>query len=322
MFSNARALRIPSLLLVLLLTPAIVSAATYTVGDVFASVGNGQVKEFTPTGVLVQTLNTGLGGFTTGSAFDSSGNLYVTNFSSGSISKFDNNGVLVSANFVVPGGSPESISFAKDGTFYVGNASTNQIKHYTAAGVLIGTVTVSTERRGTDWIDLQADQSTLLYTSEGSDILSFNSTTNTQNPNVTSALPGSSAYALRALGDGTILVADSGADYRVSAVSGTILQTYLSGANGNSGGLFSLNLDPNGTSFWTGDFNSSNIWEVNIATGAVQNFFNAGTNALFGLSVFGEISQGTGEPVPEPSTIVLIASGLGAAAWRRLKMRG
>src|SRR6516162_2048905 len=52
----------------------------YTFGDVFVSVGNGQVVEFTPTGSVVQTLNDGSGSaFTTGSAFDSAGNLYVTN---------------------------------------------------------------------------------------------------------------------------------------------------------------------------------------------------------------------------------------------------
>src|SRR5216683_875122 len=52
----------------------------FTVGDVFASVSSGMVKEFHPTGTFVQTLSTGLGGFTTGSAFDSvsaSANFYV-----------------------------------------------------------------------------------------------------------------------------------------------------------------------------------------------------------------------------------------------------
>jgi hypothetical protein len=33
-------------------------AGPFTMGDVFASVGNGLVREFTPTGTLVQTLNT------------------------------------------------------------------------------------------------------------------------------------------------------------------------------------------------------------------------------------------------------------------------
>jgi hypothetical protein len=46
------------LVLVAVLTMHGVAGATpFTQGDIFASVGNGLVKEFTPTGTLVQTLN-------------------------------------------------------------------------------------------------------------------------------------------------------------------------------------------------------------------------------------------------------------------------
>ena len=85
----------------------------YTPGDVFVAIGSGEVQEFTPTGVLVQTLNDTTGStYTAGMAFDIQGNLYVTNFSLGMISEFDINGNLINANFVSGTGqvTPESIS--------------------------------------------------------------------------------------------------------------------------------------------------------------------------------------------------------------------
>ena len=74
-------------------------AVTFVAGDVFAAVGNSQVKHYTSAGVLIETLNTGIAGsFNTGMAFDTGGNLYVTNFSAGSISKLSNSGAVLSAN--------------------------------------------------------------------------------------------------------------------------------------------------------------------------------------------------------------------------------
>jgi len=73
-------------------TPAL--GAPFELGDVLASVNNGQVQDYRA-GVLIQTLNTGLGGFTTGSTTDSAGNFYVTNFSVGNVTEFNSNGVFV-----------------------------------------------------------------------------------------------------------------------------------------------------------------------------------------------------------------------------------
>jgi len=69
------------LLTSLLVSPAL--ALTFQTGDIFASVNNGNVQVWRG-GALLTTLNTGQGGFTTGSTTDSAGNFYVTNFSAGS----------------------------------------------------------------------------------------------------------------------------------------------------------------------------------------------------------------------------------------------
>lgn len=297
-------------------------AAPYTVGDVFASIGSSQVKEFTPTGTLVQTLNDASGAtFTTGSAFDASGNFYVTNFGA-TVSKFDNSGNLLNTNFITGLSSVESILFDKSGNIYVGDAGSNLIHKYNSAGTLLNTFTAAIESRGTDWIDLAANQQTMLYTSEGTHVKSFNVGTNTQNPDFASGLPGSAAYALRILANGNVLVADSSVVVQLDA-GGNIIKTYT--LPGSAGGIFSLNLDPNGLDFWAGDFNSNNVWEVNIATGAIDQQWNVGAAEFFGLSVFGEITQGGGgggAEVPEPATMLLLGSGLvGLAGYARRRMK-
>jgi uncharacterized repeat protein (TIGR01451 family) len=261
--------------------------SAYTVGDVFASVSNGRVQEFTPTGTLVQTLTDGTGSTTTGSAFDSTNNFYVTDFDSG-VSKFDNNGNLVGP-FAI-GSTPESILFDAAGNVYVGQADgTRQILKFDPNGNLLASFSPAVEDRGTDWIDLAADQKTMFYTSEGHSVKTFDVSTNTQGTDFATGLPGSAAYALRLLPDGGALVADTEEIVRLDK-TGAVVQTYDATGEDN---WFALNLDPNGTSFWSADFGTADVKEFNIATGAVENSFNTGTGGftVFGLSVFGEITQ-------------------------------
>ena len=68
---------------------------------------------------------------------------------------------------------------------------------------------LNTELFGVDWIDLASDECTLYYTTEGTDIMRFNKCTNTQLPNFnnTSFDPNQSAFELRILPDGSVLVA-------------------------------------------------------------------------------------------------------------------
>ena len=101
------------------------SAVTFQEGDIFASVNNGNVAHYDSAGNFIETLNIGASGFTTGSAFDAAGNLYVTGFSANTLAKFDNDGNLTTANLVSAGlGTPESVVFDMAGNIYVGNLST------------------------------------------------------------------------------------------------------------------------------------------------------------------------------------------------------
>ncbi|MFQ6031793.1 MAG: T9SS type A sorting domain-containing protein [Candidatus Zixiibacteriota bacterium] len=113
---------------------------------------------------------------------------------------------------------------------------------------------------------------------------------------------GGVSYALRLLppGDGTggLIVANT---YDIKRLDGTgaVIQTY-DAAGENC--WFSMNLDPNGTSFWAGDYCSSNFYKFNIATGAIElGPINTGTGSytLWGICIFGEPVAGA-PPVGVP----------------------
>lgn len=266
--------------------------ANFQKGDVFVSVSNGQVQWRNPTNCgLNAVLNNGTGGFTTGMAFDSSGKLYVTNFNGNKIDIYNNNGTTTPIGTFGSGfnSDPESIVFDAAGNAYVGQADgTGDVLKFNAAGTLLASFNVATEARGSDWVDLAADQRTLFYTSEGTSIKRFDVSTNTQLPDFATGLPGANAYALRIIPlNGGVLVADSDR-VRLFDASGAFVRDYF--PTGNGGGLFALNLDPDGTSFWTADFATANFWKINIATGQELVMCNSGTgpDTVFGLAIFGE----------------------------------
>ena len=298
-------------------------ALPYVTGQVFASVGSDQVKVFTPDGVLVQTLNTLEGvvdgaGFTTGSTFDAAFNFYVTNFSANTVSKFDTVGTLL-GRFGGPYSlSPESIVFDNSGNAYVGHADGDQdIRKFSAAGLLLTQFDVATENRGSGWIDLAADQRTIFYTSEGRLVKRFDVVANTQLADF-ATLPGDgTAFDLRVLPDGGLLVVDSINIKRLNS-SGVVVQSYDAPGEDE---FLPLDLDPDQISFWSGGRSSGEIYRFNIATGALIKSFNAQPPILLaGLSIFDGPPPVNGQ-IPEPSTIVLLMTGLGGLLWYKGRLK-
>ncbi|HEV2171739.1 MAG TPA: hypothetical protein VGR40_12365, partial [Candidatus Binatus sp.] len=179
------------------------AAAEIPIGDVMVSIGLGQVQVHKQDGSIDTSigtngiLNDGSDAFTTGSAFDSSGNFYVTDFNANQVSKFDPTGMTLLGTFGSGYASDESILFDATGNVFVGNVGGGgNIFKFDPTGTLLATFTPAQHR--VDWMDLAADQCSILYTTEGTNIFAFNLCTNMDLPNFNQAvLPGSNAYALR-----------------------------------------------------------------------------------------------------------------------------
>lgn len=276
-------------------------AIPYQYGDVFAAIGDGNVQHYDKNGNLLETLNTGLGGQTTGMAFDSNSNLYVTNFDKQSVAKFDNTGKLKGTFGGVYVGFPESILFDTSRNAYVGTVEhvigiSEQLIKFNAGGTMLADFTVAAEGRGADWIDLATDQCTLYYTSEGFHIKRFDVCTNTQLSDF-ARLDHRRTFALRLLPGGGVLVAN-GADIHRLDGSGNIVQTYNVPSENTVGCTycwFAINIDPDGKSFWSGNTLSGHFFKFDIASGNVLMDVNTGVHDhLGGLAVFGEQTRALG----------------------------
>ena len=279
-------------------------------GQVFASIGYSQVGVYDQgSGNLLSTLTDDTGElFTTGSAFDSSGNFYVTDDVSGDISEFSPTGQPL-GQFATGLQNPESLVFDNQGNLYVGQQTTPYIAEFSPSGQRLADIgPVTTELFGDDWIDLSSDQCTLYYTSEGSDIMRYNKCTNTQESNFNQVpFSGYGAFEVRILADGNVLVADSDAVYLLDQ-NGDVIQTYsCASLPGCQGLLFAVSVDPDGTSFWTGDSISGDVWKIDIATGQVLQTFQTNPGLLYGLSVDGQLMAATSPTViaSEPTTLTV-----------------
>lgn len=298
-------------------------AVLFQTGDVFAAVGNGDIDHYTPGGVFIETLNIGAGGFTTGMAFDGAGNLFATGFSAGTVAKFNNSGVL-QGNFAAGFSSPESLVLDQAGHIFVGSLG-NGINKYNPDGTFVGNVTGNQ----VDWFDLSADQSTFLYGQEGNRVLTVsNGLPGVAGPDFDQPAAGViNAFAMRILADGGLLLADRDDVKRLDA-AGNLVQTYddAAGCGGTTtNGWFALNLDPDGSSFWSGSFNSGCLFKFDIDTGNVLQVIDTGSFDFYGVAVFGEITAGgpPPSPSPEPSTVLLMLLGAAAlfVARRRVAVR-
>lgn len=290
------------------------ASTTWNVGDVFAGVAGGSYKVYDNAGVFKETISDGLGGFTTGCAFNGSlDKLYTTNFSSTKVVVYNDASPhtiaqTVDTNAINAGGHSESVVFAANGDFYVGHPDGDaDIQRYNAAGVYQQSYNVAVGPRGSDWMDLAADQTTMYYTSEGGSVKRYDVGADAQLADF--AAIGGTNFALRLLppGDGTggLLVAHT-ADIKRLDGTGAVAQTYdVAGEDG----WFSLNLDPNGTSFWAGDFGTNNFYRFDIASGAVEVGPIASGGSLFGLCVKGELTAAQPEITLDPPTATNPAGG-------------
>jgi hypothetical protein len=275
-------------------------ASNWRVGDVFVGIGNGQYKVFDKDGNLKETVPNGQGGMTGGCAFDSTYHLFTTNISQAKIFRYKidhPHGVLQSINPASATSGAGSIVFAGNGDFYVGDPTAGAIRKYDHAGVLQMTYSVAVENGGTNWIDLTADGKTIFYTSEGRLVKRFDVFNNAQlRPFANLGYPGSphfQLFALRLLPDGGLLVADKKNIKRLNKW-GKVVQVYDADSQND---WRSLNLDPNGSSFWAGDATSGKFYRFSIATGAIEvGPVSIQSGKLSGICVNGGFSAAQASP--------------------------
>ena len=297
------------------------TAASFAVGDVLAAVGFGTIGQYSPTGTIRGTMNTTSGSAqTAGMCFDAAGNVYATNFDGRTVSKFNSRGELLAHPWVTfSSASPESCVVDAAGDVYVGAVGFGaHLAKYSPAGVRLATWTPAIEDKGIDWIDLAADQCTMFYTSEGSRVMRFDVCTGAQLPHFATGLEAP-LYALRVRPNGEVLVATGGINgpgrrrvYRLSP-TGTVIQTYVPPDFPLTQQLFAVNLDRDGTSFWTAGVHTGDVFKFDIESGSLLASFKAHTmgrlpgptlarpdGSLGGLAVVGEIRVSAPRPNAPP----------------------
>ncbi len=230
-------------------------------GDVFAGTNGGKIMHFDAGGDLRQVLDGG--GQRTGMCFDGEGRLYATDFTNNEVSVWSRQGVQLHRRWGGPyNSSPESCVVDGDGHVYTGEADHEQlIRKFDAGGNLLATFDAAGDDRGTDWIELAADQCTMYYTSEGRRVKRYDVCRDRQLPDFAGGLQPD-CYSLRLRDNGELMVACQAQIYRLGA-GGQVMQTYpITGEY-----LFAMNLDPDGKTFWTAGQQTGNVYRVDIETG-------------------------------------------------------
>jgi len=265
------------------------------------------IRRYTTGGTFVDTWPGITSGVVTGMCFAPSGELLASVFTDYSPYLYSRLGAELDPDFgggAFGGGNfqtNESCVYDRAGNVYVGMAGVNgspdssvPIRKFDKYGNLLDTFVVPTGTRGSDWIDLAGDQCTIYYTSEDTSVRRYNVCTKVALPVFANGLTGPYCYALRLRPNREVMVACQDAVHRLSP-QGANLHTYprLAIGEADPNGLFAMNLDPDGTSFWTAGATSGNVYRVDIETGIPLGSFNSGAGGVGGLAIYDELHDDT-----------------------------
>lgn len=266
-----------------------------------------KIRRYTTSGTYIDDwddrMPSALGYIVTGMCFAPDGNVLATRFAYAGPVLYSRFGAILDDEFTRhPIGNAtyanhESCVFDRAGNVYIGQAGASSspdeqvpVLKFDRYGTRLDTFVLPTGPRGTDWVDLAGDQCTLYYTSEDTDVRRYDTCTHTILPLFATGLTPPYCYALRIRPNREVMVACQEAVHRLSP-QGVNLQTYTRTSIGETdpSGLFAMNLDPDGTSFWTAGANSGNVYHVDIDSGAVIGSFNSGQGGVAGLAVYDEL---------------------------------
>jgi streptogramin lyase len=260
-------------------------------GDIFAGVGNNIIKRFNPQGGLEQELTYFLDPNTADMQFDDDSNLYAVKPDISYVLKlrYDTNGTILQENFI----NSRYIAYAQSlvidnkGIFYVGGISSLNIEQFNPDGTHIKTFT-SPGSNFASYMDLDSDQCTLFYTSQYTNIVArINACSDTKLPDF-AILPTSPGGSVKITKNGNIIVATFANIYKYSK-DGILLKTYNFPCAPTCY-LFSVNLDPDLSTFWTADWKFGYIYRVDIETGNIIKSFNVVplSEYFLGVTIYGE----------------------------------
>ncbi|MBT4613063.1 MAG: T9SS type A sorting domain-containing protein [Gemmatimonadetes bacterium] len=278
-------------------------------GDVFLAVGDGSYNIYDRAGNFKESLQQEGGGYTSDCGFSPDlSQLVTTDYTHSRLVIFEDGASglapqIIETGETSAGGHAGAVVFDEAGNLFVGHPDGNNFIHkYSPSGNLIETYDVEVEKRGSNWLDLAADQSTVYYTSQGRVIYRYDATARAQLTSF-AELPGDgNAQAVRLLapgdGSGGLLVAD-GVNVKRLDERGDVVMTYdLPGRDS----WFAINLDPDGNSVWATDAESDQVVRFHIGSGVVQGSFTAGGgNTVFGVCLKGEITAAVQSATALPS---------------------
>lgn len=296
-------------------------ATQFSYGDIFASVNNGQVRHYGADGTLLETLNTGAGGLTTGLGFDPGGNLYVSNHTNGSITRFSAEEGHAASRFGVnlTIKKPEGIIFDNSGNLWVGSGCCGDIKKLDSNGNNV--LSLKTGRRA-DWIQLNNDESKIYYTEDvHNGIKTIDIATGTHETALSSRY-GFAQFQL--LPDGGIIAAHLGTVKKLDSLGRLVASYDVAGVDK----WFAIDLNPDNESFWAGSYQNDTLYRFDIASGSLLQTIDTGLGGehLYGVAVYtgGQAqlaSVETNTKVPEPATMSLLALTAAGLFFRRRRSR-
>jgi hypothetical protein len=299
---------------VVVILPSAANASTpITKGDLAVSLANDEVDEYTPSGVFVQHLMTSADGLglPTGSAFDGSGNLYVTDFGNDQILRRDalTGAISVAASSATLGNghvfdAPESIVFNKGYTqMLISDANRsgpgggiNVVNPATGAGLGFYALPSSSGSDGigeSDWLAFDAS-SNLYMTNENPSqgVMKVDTSTgDVIQPSFAASLPDV-GYGLSLDKNGNVWVGDTSSILEFNP-AGTLIQTI---SNANFSTVFAAIFNPAGDQFYAGDYSTGTVYTYGL-DGSLIGSFSAGSG-IDGLSVAGSAVP----PNPPPNT--------------------